>query len=67
MRIAIAVRHDPALHALALSADAELILDPHVHTASAEVGVVQDEAMLIRARWPRRDWAAFASSFGMPR
>ncbi len=46
VRIAIAVRHDPALHALALSADAELILDPHVHTASAEVGVVQDEAML---------------------
>jgi predicted amidohydrolase len=46
VRIAIAARHDPQLHALALTADAELILDPHEHTASAEIGVVQDEAML---------------------
>ncbi len=45
-RIAIAARHDPALHALAATADADLILDPHEHTASAEVGVVQDEAVL---------------------
>jgi predicted amidohydrolase len=46
LRIAIAARHDPALHALAASADAELVIDPHVHTDSSEVGLVQDEALL---------------------
>jgi len=46
LRIAVAVRHDPALHALAETADAELILDPHAHPVSHEVGLVQDEAML---------------------
>jgi predicted amidohydrolase len=46
VRVAIAYRHDPALHALAETADAELILDPHAHPVSFEVGLVQDEAML---------------------
>jgi predicted amidohydrolase len=46
LRIAIAVRHDPALHELAATADAELVLDPHAHPVSHEVGLVQDEAML---------------------
>jgi len=46
LRIAIAVRHDPALHALAAVADADLVLDPHAHPVSQEVGLVQDEAML---------------------
>jgi len=45
-RIAIAARHDPALHALAATADAEVIVDPHVHTPCADVAVVQDEAVL---------------------
>jgi hypothetical protein len=46
VRVAIAARHDPALHRLAATADAQLVVDPHVHTASADVGVAQDEAML---------------------
>jgi len=46
VRIAIAARHDPALHALAATADAEVIVDPHVHTPCADVAVVQDEAVL---------------------
>jgi predicted amidohydrolase len=46
VRIAIAARHDPVLHALAATADAEVFVDPHVHTGCADVGVVQDEAML---------------------
>jgi predicted amidohydrolase len=46
VRIAIAARHDPALHALAASADAAVVLDPHTHAFSHEIGSVQDEAML---------------------
>lgn len=46
VRIAIAVRHAAALHALAATADAELVLDPHAHAVSREVAIVQDEAML---------------------
>ncbi len=46
LRIAIAPKHDPALHAQAATADAELVLDPHAHPMSHEVGLVQDEAML---------------------
>jgi predicted amidohydrolase len=45
-RIAIAARHDPALHAFAATADAEVFVDPHVHTPCTDVAVVQDEAML---------------------
>jgi predicted amidohydrolase len=46
MRIAVAVRHEPALHELAATADAELVLDPHAHPLSHEVGLAQDEAIL---------------------
>lgn len=46
LRIAIAVRQDPALHAIAATADAQLVIDPHVHPVSHEVGLVEDEAML---------------------
>lgn len=46
LRIAVAVRHDSALHALAATADAALVLDPHAHPMSHEVGLVQDEAIL---------------------
>ena len=46
LRIAIAVRHDTTLHALAATADAELVLDPHAHAVSHEVAIVQDEALL---------------------
>lgn len=45
-RIAVAARYDPALHVIAASADAEVIVDPHMHPANADVGIVQDEAML---------------------
>lgn len=46
LRVAIAARHDAHLHANAAVADAELVLDPHAHPVSHEVGLVQDEAML---------------------
>ncbi len=46
LRIAIAVKHDPALHELARVADAELVLDPHRRPVSHEIGLVQDEAMI---------------------
>ncbi len=46
VRVAIAVRHDPALHARAATADADLVLDPHAHPVSHDVAIVQDEAML---------------------
>ncbi len=45
-RIAIAARHDAALHERATTADAELVLDPHAHPVSHEVGLAQDEAIL---------------------
>jgi hypothetical protein len=46
VRIAIATRHDPALHETAAVADAELVIDPHVHALAHEIGTVQDEAMI---------------------
>ncbi len=46
LRIAIAVKNDPALHAVAAVADADLLLDPHAHPVSHEVGLVDDEAIL---------------------
>lgn len=46
LRVAVAVNRDPALHARAAAADAQLMLDPHAHPLSHEVGLVQDEAML---------------------
>jgi predicted amidohydrolase len=46
LRIAIAADHDPDLHGLAALADAELVIDPHSHPASADVAFVDDEAVL---------------------
>ena len=46
LRIAIAWRADPQLHALAATADAELVIDPHAQPASADVALVDDEAVL---------------------
>ncbi len=46
LRIAIGVTTEPALHAVAAVADAELVIDPHTHPLCAEMALVQDEAML---------------------
>lgn len=46
LRIAIAAQADPQLRALAAIADASLVIDPHTLPASADVAVVDDEAML---------------------
>lgn len=46
LRIAIAVHADPRLRALAATADAELVIDPHAQPASADVALVDDEAVL---------------------
>lgn len=46
LRIAVAARTDPALHALAAVADADLVIDPHAEPASADVARVDDEAVL---------------------
>ena len=46
LRIAIAAHADPQLHALAATADADLVIDPHAVPASADVALVDDEAML---------------------
>lgn len=46
MRIAITTHADPALHALAATADAALVIDPHARPASSDVALVDDEAML---------------------
>ncbi len=45
-RVAVASRADPALHALAAVADADLVIDPHAQPASSEVAFVDDEAVL---------------------
>jgi predicted amidohydrolase len=45
-RIAIAWHADPELRALAAVADAGLVIDPHDQPASADVALVDDEAML---------------------
>jgi predicted amidohydrolase len=46
LRIAIASHADPQLRALAATADAGLVIDPHALPASADVAVADDEAML---------------------
>jgi predicted amidohydrolase len=46
LRIAIASSADPQLRALAATADAGLVIDAHALPASADVAVVDDEAML---------------------
>ncbi|MDP9106289.1 MAG: carbon-nitrogen hydrolase family protein [Candidatus Eremiobacteraeota bacterium] len=46
LRIAIASHADAALHALAATADADLVIDPHAQPASADVALVDDEAVL---------------------
>ncbi len=46
VRIAISVRVDPDLYALAATADAALVIDPHARPASADIALVDDEAML---------------------
>ena len=45
-RIAVALHPDPELHALAAVADAGLVIDPHAVPASADVALVDDEAVL---------------------
>jgi predicted amidohydrolase len=46
VRIAIAWHADPALHASAALADAGLVIDPHAQPDSADLALVDDEAML---------------------
>ena len=46
LRIAIAWHADAALHALAATADADLVIDPHAQPASSDVALVDDEAVL---------------------
>ena len=46
VRIAVAAHADPELHALAAVADAGLVIDPHARPASADVALVDDEAVL---------------------
>ncbi|GAC1407621.1 MAG: hypothetical protein NVSMB64_14710 [Candidatus Velthaea sp.] len=46
VRIAVAFKHDPALHALAQTADAGMVVDPHTAAGSHEIGIVEDETML---------------------
>ncbi len=46
LRIAIAWHADAALNALAATADADLVIDPHAQPASADVALVDDEAVL---------------------
>lgn len=46
MRIAIAAHADAALRKLATVEDAELAIDPHERPASADIAIVEDEAMV---------------------
>jgi predicted amidohydrolase len=46
LRIAIAAHADPQLHELAAVADAGLVVDPRAQPSSADVALVDDEAML---------------------
>ncbi|MDB5069692.1 MAG: Nitrilase/cyanide hydratase and apolipoprotein N-acyltransferase [Candidatus Eremiobacteraeota bacterium] len=46
LRIAIAAHADPELHAIARVADADLVIDPHAQPPSADVALVDDEAVL---------------------
>jgi predicted amidohydrolase len=46
LRVAVASRADPALHAVAAVADADLVIDPHARPSSSEVAFVDDEAVL---------------------
>jgi predicted amidohydrolase len=45
-RIAIATHADPALHALAATADADLVIDPHARPSRSDIALVNDEAIL---------------------
>jgi len=44
-RIAITLRTDGALNGIALTADADLTIDPHTRPQSADIALVDDEAM----------------------
>jgi predicted amidohydrolase len=46
VRIAITAERDPRLHELAAVADAEIVIDPHTRLESADVALVDDEAVL---------------------
>ena len=46
LRVALAYRADPSLHALAAIADADLVVDPRAQPAGTEVAFVDDEAVL---------------------
>jgi len=46
LRIAVTARVDPELHRLAAAADADVVIDPHARPASADVALVDDEAVL---------------------
>jgi predicted amidohydrolase len=46
LRVAIANRADPPLHALAAVADADLVIDPYARPAGSELAFVDDEAVL---------------------
>jgi predicted amidohydrolase len=46
LRIAIASHADAQLHALAATADADLVIDPHAQPPSADIALVDDEAVL---------------------
>src|ERR1700736_416298 len=46
LRTSMAPHADAALHALAATADADLVIDPHAQPASSDVALVDDEAVL---------------------
>jgi predicted amidohydrolase len=46
LRVAIALHADAELRALAATADAGVVIDPHAQPASADVALVDDEAVL---------------------
>ena len=46
LRIAIATQPDPELHRLAAVADADLVIDSHARPPSADVALVEDEAVV---------------------
>lgn len=46
LRIAISPQTDPALHALAATADADLVIDPQSLPTSSEIAIADDEAVV---------------------
>ncbi len=46
LRIAVAAHADPDLHAVAATTEADLVIDPHARPDSADVALVDDEAVL---------------------